>query len=227
MAEISDAERPVIGAGLSFDGTTLSNNLVKTVGADPRTGGGQAAALGTFAFDGTNYYWKFGAGNNDWFLFVEDGAVAVRGKLALGGNSTDIAIPVAGGNGNGRIRAAGLIIGDAGVSVVSHRINGSATNCVMSRIFGAGGGVSHANDQLFNADGSGSAFEFTFETKALGGAVSRQGHGRASTDDSQGVWAFSMFFHDAATAITDITLHSSIANGFKTGSYVTYEEVRT
>jgi len=61
----------------------------------------------------------------------------------------------------------------------------------------------------------------------MGGSTQRQGQGLSASAAADAIFAFAMFWNDASTAITSLTLHSSIANGFKTGSYVTYEEIRT
>lgn len=166
------------------------------------------------------------------------GIVMARGKLTVGSAVQSLSIPVADAEGNGRIIAAGRIVGDTDSAStlrdLTPRINTATTNVgfVTQQIY-SGGPTIYTSSRIaqFSSDGS-IDFQLQMDTaKSSSPALKRTlrfwgAQLRASSAPFIFWWHAAIYYNDSSTTITSIDLYGNVAASIVPGSYIVYEELK-
>jgi hypothetical protein len=177
---------------------------------------------------GTVYYWQMGTLAAPVWAVVGG---AVGGRVTLSGTATKMSVPVADGEGHGRIHIAGRLVGDGATPrAVTIRINDSAVNVDMDYLLNYNAVSSVATGLLAQVTDQGLFVDIQMDTAHGSAGLRRMGlfsgsEIRVGNPVLLG-WHSVFRFNDTTTAITSIDVYVDTANTLVAGSYLVYEEIQ-
>lgn len=144
------------------------------------------------------------------------------------GAAQTLSIPVVDGEGNGLIRATGILLSDGTDRSITPKINGSATNVKQQEVWGSNSSVAALRDTSIGSTGTyGAFFDLVMHTSTKSGTLKRFGSlkvATASTTLAVTIYVAEIHFVDAATTITSIDIDCGNPTGLAANTYALVEE---